>query len=331
MTGEQPQTESRPTTAAGWDARLRSPTATDEDRAAFRHWRAASPQNGAAFDTLQAAIGTLRRAAADHPELRSLRERTLVETRRSRKTFWLAAAAAMPVILALGGYLWLREPPGQFATVKGERSTLSLEDGSTVELNTHSRIHVALSPAGRVVTLLEGQALFDVAPDPRRPFVVVAGDRRITALGTAFDVRLAPGDVTVTTLEGRVAVEAVSTAPGVARQRTELVAGQQLSSRATVREALPSVADIEAATSWRRGQLIFRDTPLALAVEEINRYVEPEIVVADAELGALRINGMFRTGQTAGFLGAIAGYYPVESRRGDDGRIHLEWRAAGAP
>jgi transmembrane sensor len=330
MSSEQPLPGGTPTTAAGWDARLRSPAATDQDRAAFRDWRTASPGNGAAFDALQAAIGSLRRAAAEHPELRSLRERTLGEARRDLRAFWLAAAAAVPIVLALGGYLWLREPAGQFATVKGERSALSLEDGSTVELNTHTRVRVALSPADRVVTLLEGQALFDVAPDPKRPFVVVAGNRRITALGTAFDVRMAPDDITVTMLEGRVAVEEGSPLPGGAR-RIELVAGQQFSSRANLRGAQPRAADIEAATSWRRGQLIFRDTPLALAVEEINRYVEPGIVVGDAELAALRINGMFRTGQTAGFLGAIAGYYPVESRRGDDGRIHLEWRSAEAP
>src|SRR5690606_15701139 len=93
-----------------------------------------------------------------------------------------------------------------YSTGIGQRSTVTLQDGSIVELNAQTRIKVAFGAERRSVQLLDGQAIFRVAKDASRPFVVHAGDREIIALGTAFDVRLDPSAMRVTLLEGKVAV-----------------------------------------------------------------------------------------------------------------------------
>jgi transmembrane sensor len=220
----------------------------------------------------------------------------------------------------------LGSKPGSFfySTAIGERSTIALEDGSTLVLNTATRLRVDFTRSARNVTLLSGQALFEVASDARRPFTVQAGDRRITALGTAFDVRVEAGVVRVTLLEGRVAVEE----PGRPANREELTPGQQLlaASRgaATVRHA-----DVERVTSWRDGRLVFENEPLAGVVAEVNRYSNRKVVLSDPALGELRISGTFRIGSPVNFISALRDYFPIEaSEAGAHGDLVLSRRAA---
>lgn len=335
--------------AAHWDARLRSPYVTDDDRLAFAQWRDNDAACRAAFCQLQASLRALDNAATTHPTLLAWRQRAQQHT--MQQAHWRRRALAAIVLLlpagALSAYWWLSagsshpeffaagsRQTGHFrdyATGTGERSTISLDDGSVIELNTHSRVRVTLTTRTRAVTLLEGQALFEVAHDPARPFVVSAGHRRITALGTAFDVRLRAGEVTVTMVEGRVAVHNTA-GDGIDVERasssTELVAGQRLVAPASLEAPSIQMTDIELTTSWRRGQIILEDAALGEAVEEINRYIEAPILVTDPQMVALRVNGMFRTGQTAGFLSAIQAYYPIDAVRQPDGRIFLFWRTS---
>jgi len=214
---------------------------------------------------------------------------------------------------------WLGGPEA-FATAVGEHSTIPLQDGSTVVLDTSSKIQLSFTPVERAVRLIRGQALFEVAKNPSRPFVVYAGDRRIVALGTSFDVRLQDASVRVTLVEGRVAVDRVS-APAFSRP-TELTPGQQLiaspSSPVEVHHA-----DMASVTSWREGRLMFSDEPLAAAVAEVNRYSRTKIVLADPALASLRISGVFRTGQITGFVAALETRFPLQIRRQSDHTIML--------
>ena len=228
-----------------------------------------------------------------------------------------------------------------FETAVGERSTVTLSDSSTITLNTNSRVSVLFThvSAIRRVKLERGQAHFEVEKDPRR-FEVLAGNRRIVALGTAFDVRLDPEGqgVQVTLVEGRVSVDEIieGTAElggpidtSLPPSATELEAGEQL---ITTSDEAPAVieADIEQVVGWREGRLVFRGNPLADAVSEINRYSQTKLVVRnDERLEAIPISGVFETGRTATFLEAVETLHPVKSQRVAFDRIELFWLGEG--
>ena len=325
--------------AAFWDSRLRSPLCTEEDRAAFAAWREREPANAAAFERLQGGIGALHDAFNASAELRAMHDRAM-EIRPAPRYGRLAAGMVAALALGAGGY-WgatvrapapadsgLQVASGQGSyhqTGVGELSTVTLSDGSKVTLNTRSRLEVNYTADRRTVTLVSGQALFEVAKNKDRPFVVLAGPRRVTALGTAFDVRLDGEKVQVTMVEGRVKVEPTrpTLLQKIAAPERELVAGEQLV--ATVDSVRASVhgADAATTTSWRQGRVVFADTPLPQAVAEMNRYSATPILIGDETLSKFNINGMFLTGQPMSFVGAVTAYFPVEARSRPDGATVL--------
>ncbi len=333
------QAEKRPTDAAGWDARLRAADCTDGERTAFRRWCAADSRNQQAFDRLQAMLEGLRQVS-DRPEIRSLREAAL-DAASAKRGRWQRRAAAAALAAGVALVMVLRPlDPGRapqapsgssYSTAVGERSTVNLADGTTAVLNTNTRLAIAYSAQERVVKLLRGQALFDVAADPARPFTVIAGEQRITAVGTVFDVRFAGDAVAVVLVEGVVDVvpgEPIATSlsgPAPEPRPVRLRAGQRLVTTAVAGPQTPVVetADVAMATMWRRGQVFFDDVPLSAAVAEMNRYSTTTIVVADAALDRHRVNGMFRTGHQASFVEALAAYFPLTVEREADGRIAL--------
>lgn len=217
--------------ASTWDSRLRAPDCTADDRARFATWRDAEPAHSLAFERLQLVTASLRhdRGRAD---VRALRDEALraVGTRRRRRFAWAAAASvvfALPVAFwATPVPPWLRQPidtvvaritgSETYATGIGQRSTFVLEDGSVVELNAQSKVSVTFTETQRDVKLVRGQALFNVAKNPQRPFVVHAGNREIVAVGTEFDVRLDTHSVQVTLIEGKVRI--TSPRPALAAQ-----------------------------------------------------------------------------------------------------------------
>ncbi len=337
--------------AGYWDARLRSPDCTDEDRIRFAAWRDATPENRAAFERLQLFVTALRHGSG-RAEVRGLREAASSAT-GSRRVHGLKALAAGVALLATALGIWAFASGGAlkdassrllaalqgadlYATDFGQRSTVTLEDGSSVELNARTRMEVKFDRQRRSIRLLGGQALFNVAKDPRRPFVVRAGNRDIMAVGTAFDVRLDSQSVRVTLLEGKVNVDRSD----AAEARTHsLEPGQQFV--AMLREgrhrkmasaadagAVPAVAaaspaeqtqvrpvDVEKVTSWRDGRVFLEDLSLADAVAEMNRYSRVQVAIGDVALARLRVNGMFRAGEQVAFVAALQEYFPVVARR----------------
>jgi transmembrane sensor len=239
---------------------------------------------------------------------------------------------------------------GHYETATGERLAFTLNDGSQVTLDTQSELKVSFSPAERSVRLMRGQAFFEVAKDPQRPFIVEARNRRFVAVGTAFDVRVDGDQVRVIMVEGTVRVEgrapevAATNAPGAPTQPptsgiagraanrdvlrsespavTTITAGEQFITDAE-REDHVRAADPERSMSWRRGQLVFDNTRLADAVAEVNRYSEAKIELADPDLGNLRLSGAFATGRPTVFVEAVTTYFPVRVTRSDDRAIVL--------
>lgn len=239
------------------------------------------------------------------------------------------AAVAMLALAGIASFWgWQRYAAVEqvsYRTAMGDLSDVALADGSQATLSSDSRIEVALSRSERHVELQQGEAFFDVAKDARRPFAVVAGGRRVVAVGTRFSVRREGGDLRVVVTEGTVRLE--SEPVGGRRQPTSVLpAGSTaFASRSGVLVRIGSVEDAERQVDWRRGYLVFRDTPLSAAAAEFNRYNARKIVIGDAAAGEFRVGGNFRWSNTEVFVRLLEQVTPVRVEHHPD-RIVLHSR-----
>jgi len=325
--------------AADWHTRIEDDDPTPATRAEFDMWLAASPRHKEAYGAVESMWSSMGAARAD-PRILELRREALSAPDRPRRKLRFAAAAA--AALACLGAFWCwtqlsertgdgtaplsitRMEGGTFRTSVGERSTVTLSDGSSVVLNTSTQVNISFSPGARHVRLLSGQAWFQVARNPSRPFIVEAGDQRVVALGTAFDVRIEDHQrtVQVTLLEGRVSVEPIQSLfatliesrPPIA----ELSPGEALTASAK-EPPQKHRADISKVSSWRRGQVVFNNDRLDTAIAELNRYTSSQIELADPALASLKVSGVFYAGHSDSFLETVTGYYPIRivERSGD--------------
>lgn len=313
--------------AAAWFARINGDPTTDE-RARFDAWLAADPAHVDAYASVAETWDRAGGVGAD-PRV-AARARALRAAAQRPRTPWRAMAAAAALVLAAGAGVTALVvaqpgapalPDNVFATGVGERSVVALDDGSKVTLNADSRVRVDYTEETRGLTLVQGQALFEVAKNPDRPFIVTAGARRITALGTQFDVRMDESLLQVTLLEGRVSVD------DDRAEHAELAPGEQLIAKA---DATAEIArtDVAKVTSWRDGRFVFEDEPLAQAVASVNRYLERDVILGDDErLGELKVTGVFSTDRPGAFVTALEAFFPVEVRQDlDPDVVVLMWR-----
>ena len=348
---------SREAAVGYWDALLRSQRCTEEDYAAFRLWKESDPENEIAFDRAQMLIRELDHISK-HPQIRSMREAALSSDVRRAKSLGrrFSFAALIMVAFALGVLLLNVQlipsgrSAGQFAsnevsqllysTAVGERSTIPLVDGTIATLNTDTQMRVEYSTGERLVTLIKGEAFFDVAQNPNRPFCVAAGNQRIKALGTAFDVRYLNDELRVSLLEGRVEVAGNNgAAPAleraglqhVAPPSTQLIPGQQLISKVSNENEIHTVrkTDIDKIAIWRQNRIFFEDETLPDAVAEMNRYSSAKIYIEGNDLSKLRLNGTFTTGQQAAFANALEAYFPIKVERKNEEHYVIRSASAG--
>ena len=236
-------------------------------------------------------------------------------TRRRKRSFIAAIAAS--VVLGIAGLLWYQaQSAGRYVTDVGEQRTARLDDGSTIVLNTGTELRVELSERQRAVHLLKGEALFNVASDPLRPFRVLSDHTVAQAIGTSFVVRRQAGQTIVTVIEGQVAVASGS------NHNEQLAAGVRARVANDVIETAP-VANPVAVTAWRSGRLIFDGETLAEAVAEFNRYNKVQIVVEDAQLAAERVSGVFDAHQPQSLVLFLERSGAIEPAIADGGRIVL--------
>jgi transmembrane sensor len=279
--------------AADWLARVDRGLAPEEE-VAFAHWKAAATEHRIVFLQLRAAWQRIDRTVALRPAQ---------PARRLPPKRWLAAAAAVAVLVIGAGFgirYGVRQMAVQrFETAIGAQRSLKLADGTRVELNTDTLIHATMTAGTRMVRLDRGQAYFDVVHDARHPFVVIAGNRRITDLGTKFSV-LRDGDrVVVVVKEGQVRVDLISpdqaSAPVVAERNMVVIARNN---ETLVAPKTPQEIDNDMA--WRSGMLFFNQETLAEVADDINRYNTRKIeVVGPAR--SIRIGGSFRRDNIDGF------------------------------
>ncbi|HKT73508.1 MAG TPA: FecR family protein [Steroidobacteraceae bacterium] len=241
-----------------------------------------------------------------------------VSSSADRRGPWFSGliAASMAVLAVSTGVLsWVvlhRLPT--YATDIGERRTVTLSDGSTIDLNAKSRVSIRFSKGERQVELVDGQALFRVAKDADRPFLVHTGSAVVRAVGTEFDVYRKSSGTTVTVVEGRVSVthegagtavptlSAESTGSRAAQPEPTLVsAGEQV----TVTErtiAAPKRINVAGATAWTQHQLVFDTAPLSDVVDGFNRYNTRQIVIEDLQLQDFHVSGVYSSTDPASLI-----------------------------
>jgi transmembrane sensor len=306
--------------AAAWVVRLHGSQRSAAMESGWRRWLNEHPDHLVAWELASDSWQESHDIPVSlvHPPVR-----IAPRAAQRRFTLRLAALAALAVGATLLGIL--RFTGGrEVTTAVGEQRTLSLDDGTRIELNTDSSVVVQYDDHARKITLRSGEAYFQVAPE-RRPFTVIAGDRQIVALGTAFTVRRDPDAVadplTVTLIEGRVAVAPVDTMvpralpPGAIPEVTVLSAGERL--RVHLQGSVVDVPAIDKLTAWTRGELMFDSVSLHEAVAELNRYSHIKVTLASPELGDLPVGGIFRAGDSLSFARAVSQTYDLSFIRQD--------------
>ncbi|WP_296595496.1 FecR family protein [Phenylobacterium sp.] len=335
MSDPQPKPPGPPRTraqeeAAAWLARLGNHSISTQTVREFRDWRD-DPANDAAYVEAEAFWDASGQHAAD-PEILRMTQEAL--DRGKRRTSWrawlrgprLAGALTLASLAAAGAtVLAVQQLEPAYATDAAEQKVVRLEDGSRVHLNVDSQVKVAFTGGERRLTLTRGEAFFEVAHDAARPFVVEADGARIRALGTKFDVRRLDGGVRVTLLQGSVRVGPDAGPGGVV-----LAPNQEalVSSNGAIRKVS---TDAARTTSWTTGRLVFRDTPLAAAVAEVNRYSDRKVELAGPGLADRPVSGFFDVGDSESFARGVADLFDLSLSRGDRGAWKLAPAAAAPP
>ena len=342
--------------ACAWIAQLETGDMTRADIDAFREWMHRSPCHAAEIrqlGELSAELNVLTEYSNSLQE--AIDHYNSITSRRTRNAYftplrmgsWIAAMSfVLATVLFVSGESSPPKQPLQLHTAVGDYLQQELPDGTTVKLNTNSRIEIQYVAAERRVHLLQGEASFEVAHNPDRPFVVEAAGKMVQAVGTAFVVRLTKRDFEVTVTEGRVQFEQILTRSEIigpvtiakdgshngekvveARTSIMLEAGQRLFIPAqSVAEAVQVISEDELRRklSWQEGLLDFTDTPLGEVVSEVNRYNIIQVVITDPALSELKFGGIFRTKDTELLMEALESAFEIKSEYVDDTTIHLK-------
>lgn len=330
--------------AEHWFARLMAPDCSAQERKQFDTWIASAPEHALAFEETRAlweSFGALEQdevlaahvAEALEPAADTRMAQWAVaahaapRTRRSvARRRWLPVGAGIAAALALGLLLrlvWPEQVPAVPYAALERIESLSLADGSSVRLDKGASMAVRIGKARRDIELQQGRAVFDVARDEERPFVVDAGIGTITALGTQFQVQREGDAVSVVLIEGSVGID-TTTDSGSARS-LRLVPGQRADYAPETHSWSIEMVDASAATSWSQGFHVFGATPLKQALAEINRYSDVELSLADPALGDLRVSGSYKLGDGEAIAEALPYALPVEATE-RDGRIVISRR-----
>lgn len=324
--------------AAAWLVRREGADWTEADAAELTAWLDASTANRVAFLRLEvgweqsarlAALGAGRAPGVVpapgewrlSPFFESRQPATASSTNRSRVRSLVAIAASLLMCVALTAYFLLLHAGEDYSTPVGGTASIPLRDGSNVTLNTASKIHVATFDRERRIELDSGEAYFEVAKDPGRPFVVMVGDQRVVAVGTRFSVLREGNAIRVVVTEGKVRFES-NDVPLDDESRDDaplLVAGAiARASDAAIRVEMGSLQRAEELLSWRSGYLIFDETALADAVAEFNRYNIRKIYIEDPRVAAIRINGKFRATNAQAFIRVLHDGFGIQARDAEE-------------
>lgn len=334
-----PLSEAYAEAAARWLVANRAGAQAARERGEFLAWLRESPKHVEAYlraagdaEALSAAarewpepVGKLvdaARTATDDPiPFPAATATTHARPGGRRRALVFAAAAALTGIAVVAGWQIARPPKAAaqtYRTAHGEQGSWPLPDGSTLHLNSESAAIVRFGREERLVELVSGQAMFQVAHDARRRFRVDTGSAQVIAVGTAFDVYRQAASARLVVLEGLVAVVARADASRrtLPADAIRVHAGQQLDLQRV--GAAPEAADPRRASAWLQREVVFEATPLAEVVRELNRYAPTPIEIDSGRLRHLPITGVFGAYDVESFLAFLAQLDGVAIDRGPD-------------
>lgn len=330
-----PSIEDTEREASAWFARMNADDVSSSDRVRFEAWLAAHPRHAKSYTELSATWQELVKSA---PLVRAVyfgQSMNAAAAPPARKR-WLAGAVAACVtafVLTAGWNVYKQKEETRFQTAIGEQAAVALPDGSSLDLNTNSRVWVDYTPSSRVIRLERGEAYFKVAHDTQRPFWVRAGNYWVRAVGTAFNVYLRPTGVEVTVSEGTVQVvnatanDSPPSDAALTLSAAAVTAGQQADAhgRAEVIRALDS-AQLSRLLAWRRSSLYFQDQPLGEVVDELMRYTTLKIEFQDEALRQMPVGGTFQTSPEGveALLALLRDGFDTTIRRDGQGHVYIE-------
>lgn len=309
--------------ACAWIARLQREALDEADGLEFAEWLGRSPAHGEAYERALSGWHEFEQAAEAVTEMLTQRARVEALRRPAISRRWFAAggaALAAALAVAVVPKAIAPAPTDTYVTGKGEHRRLTLADGSVVDLNAESRLTVTLARNERRLTLSEGEALFDVTHDARRPFTVAAAGRVVRVVGTQFDVKNRPNGLSVTVARGKVQVRPA--AEGAAGRAFLLTPGQRLDVSEAGAEALRAV-DPSEAYGWRVGRLVYRNTPLADVVADMNRQFPQQVTISDPALAAMPITGVIVLDEPNAVMSRLTLMLPIRTVPSDRGLLLL--------
>ena len=341
--------------ACAWIAQLETGEMSQADMRAFKEWIGRSPAHFS-------EIKRLARLSADTNALSEIAQSLSTATREHRQTVSkkrfgggnlrtaMMTCAALIVFAVIGIRSFNAnqfEEPYLIATVVGGFNETTLSDGSIVKLNTNSEIEVDYDPDLRRIRLIKGEAAFDVAHNPDRPFQVYIGDKIVRAVGTAFTVRWTDGDLSITVSEGRVAfapsgeqAEPFTVFETVPEQSTPkeikvasletplfLDAGQKVKlSKDNEPTLVASIEEryLKSQMAWQVGMWDFTDRPLVEIIDEMSRHSDLQIEFAEDDLREIKYTGIFRTDEIDALLNALDRDSEIEVERVDEKHVRIK-------
>jgi transmembrane sensor len=309
--------------AARWLAVLSDERCGDAERDAFMQWLRSSTRHVDEFlrlstiarraskrslwpDDAAEALVAAARAAANVAPLS--RPGDAIPARPQRTRIRWAYAASLALAVGVGAYMAIPQFAGAptYVTAVGEQRSITLEDGSIIQLNSRSQVRARYARALRAIELVEGEAIFRVAKDAARPFRVRTGGADIVAVGTAFNVNASEARTVITVLEGRVRVEGRTQRAASPASALELVVGEQLIVSPTASPRKLALRDTEKVTAWTDRRLIFEGATLADAALEFARYSPRAIRIADSRLASRKITAVFDANDPASLVDFLA-------------------------
>lgn len=310
--------------ASIWLVRLDNGNLSNQSRKELKAWLSADKRHPIALKAMADIWNDMDKILID------IDNESTVSSLSLWPIFKPVALAASASFLAI--FIWLVMPESiernTYITSVGQQTDATFVDGSIIHLNTNSHIETEFSDEKRLIRLIKGEALFEVAHDPNRPFIVYAGDRLVQAIGTKFVVHLQSENVHVTVTEGKVKMSKVALnskltdikeLDSTTIKKTDLyiTQGEQVivSKNQTPELTQFKPENINRKLSWLDGKLIFDNEALFNVIEEINRYVDVEILVEDPSLRNVKISGRFDLQDSEALIEAIELSFNIKSQR----------------
>ncbi len=337
--------------AALWVVRMEQQALSDQETRELKSWLKASPVHAQIFRETVEVFGRadILMVLSELLPLEPVKESQ--PRQRLRRSYFLAVAACvMALVTTLSVLTWQgvsnpvdndQRDMASYETGVGGRKVVVLSDGSTITLNTNTLLDIRFDEHFRRLVLNRGEAYFEVAKNPNRPFIVYAGDGQTTAVGTAFSVYKRQDVVEVTVTEGKVTVQsdraildALPDSPmddALSGGGSPITAVLVQSGQVAIYDDDKIIGQVETVEPtvmvrkliWQQGMLAFEAEPLEDVIAEFSRYSQLEIIIADDQLKAVKVDGYFKSDDITGMLNSLQYNFGVEITRLDDNRISL--------